>query len=309
MYATDEDASGPDPLVRRFDLGQDPVDYARREILQAKMLRDELLDRAVNEGEAWYPARAFFNQLLYQQAGAVQSVSRFVGGTYVNRDRKGDADAKPPLVPVEAAKQREALKFVLENTFDDNAYDLDPELLAYLATDKFNHWGNSSGSPELPVHSMVMNIQRGAMLSLMNPTTLRRVFDNEVMTSSDEDALTLPELINAVTESIWSEVLSAKANTGKFSNRKPMISSLRRNLQREHLANLIDLSQASGYNGPPRAVQAIASEWLMRMRTATEALLDEGTVGSLDDYTRTHLQESAGRLDAAINAIQTYDGS
>jgi len=308
-YATDEDAWGPDPLVRRFDLGKDPINYAHRQIAQAKNLRDELLDRAVQEGEAWYRARSFFNQLLYQQAGAVNTVSRFIGGTYVHRDRKGDPDARPPLVPVEASKQREALEFVIDNTFYDDAFGLDPELLKYLATDKFNHWGNRSGSPEFPVHSTVMNIQRGVLLSLMNPTTLRRVYDNEVITPSDQDALTLPELVNGVTESIWSEVLKAKPGKKEYTNRKPMISSLRRNLQREYLANLIDLSARGGRFGPPRPVQAIAREWMRNLHENISELLDEKRVDSLDDYTRTHLNECAARLETAINAVEMYDGN
>jgi len=309
VYATDEDASGPDPLARRFDMGKDPVQYAQREVDEAKQLRKEILDRAVKKGEAWYRARSFYNQLLYQQAGSVNSVSRFIGGTYINRDRKGQPDARPPLVPVEAGKQREALQFVIDNTFYDDAYDLDPDLLKYLATDKFNHWGNSSRNPLLPVHSMVMNIQRGALLNLLNPRTLNHVYDNEAMTPEDQDALTIPELMGAVTESIWKEVLDEKMKSRKFTNREPMISSLRRNLQREYIADLIDLSQNIGYSSPPRAAQAIAQEWMNRLNDKIENLLKNKKSDRLDDYTRAHLKECNTRLTTAINAIQTYQGN
>jgi len=309
VFATDEDASGPDPLSRRFDMGKDPLKYAERQIKEAKRLRSEILDRAVKKGEAWYRARSFYNQLLYQQAGAVNSISRFIGGTYVNRDRKGDPNARPPLVPVEAERQRKALQFVINNSFFDESYDLDPDLLKYLATDKFNHWGNSSGSPEFPVHSTIMNIQRGAMLSLLNPTKLRRVYDNESMTPRNDDALTLPELINSLTEAIWQEVLNPSSKSGRYSNRQPMISSLRRNLQREYIANLIDLSQNAGYFGPPRAVQSLSEEWMVKLNDAINNVLNERDAKSLDDYTRAHLKECANRLDTAINAIQTYNGN
>jgi len=309
VYATDEDASGPDPLARRFDMGKDPMEYARREVAQAKQLRKEILDRAVKKGEAWYRARSFYNQLLYQQAGATRSVSRFIGGTYINRDRKGDPNARPPLVPVEADKQREALQFVIDNSFYDEAYDLDPDLLKYLATDKFNHWGNSSGTPVIAIHSMVMNIQRVALLNLLNPTTLNHVYDNETMTAGDQDALTIPELMGAVSESIWKEVLSEKMKSRKYTNRQPMISSLRRNLQREYIADLIDLSQNYGYYGPPRAAQAIAQEWMIKLNDRIENLLKNNKSDRLDDYTRAHLKECNSRLNAAINAVQTYQGN
>ncbi len=306
VYATDEDASGPDPLVRRFDMAKDPIAYAKRQIDQANQLRSNLLDRAVQDGDAWYRARSFYSQLMYQQAGAVNDVTRFIGGTYVNRDRKGDPNARPPLTPVEAAKQREALSFVIDNTFPDSAYDMDPELLQYLSTDKFNHWGNSAGSPELPIHSMVMNIQRGTLFGLMSPTKLRRVYDNELLTPADQDALTLPELMDAVTNAVWSEINGKSKSSAKYSNRQPMISSLRRNLQREYLANLIDLSSQNGFSSTPRAVQSLALESMHELQSDIDNAL---TNQKLDDYTRSHLKECSTRLDNAINAVVSYSGN
>ena len=40
-YATDEDAGGfdPDPLINRFDLGSDPVEFARRRVEMIDQIR------------------------------------------------------------------------------------------------------------------------------------------------------------------------------------------------------------------------------------------------------------------------------
>ncbi len=309
QFATDEDAAGPDPLVRRFDLGSDPIAYGQRQIALVHKLRGELLDRAVKKGEPWYPARQFFNMLLYQQAGAVSMVSRFIGGTYVNRDRKGDPNERPPMVPVEAARERAAFKFVVDNAFRDEAFGLNPDLLAYLATDKQNHWDNYSGSPEFPVHDTVMGVQRGVLLTLMNPTILKRVYDNEFLVPENEDAFTLPELLNGLTEEIWSEVLKSNAANGKYTNRKPMISSLRRNLQREYISNLIDLNEIDGSWGTPRAVQALAMEWMVNLRDRIDKVLKSNNARDLDDYSRSHLQECQQRLSTSIDAIKTYTGN
>lgn len=306
-YATDEDASGPDPLVRRFDLGRDPMDYAQRQVELAKKLRSELLARSVKDGGAWYPARSFFNQLLYQQAGAARIVSRFVGGLYINRDHKGDPDARQPMTPVEADRQREALNWVIDNTFFDEAYGLDPELLRYLATDKFNHWDNYGESPELPIHEMVMSLQVGALWSVMNPSTLTRVYDNEMLVPADEDTLTLPEVINTVSEAVWKEVLDDTVSR-RYTNRQPMISSLRRNLQRQYLSHLVDLSQLYGTYGPPRAVQALSLAWMNRLSDRMGELLDGAAADRLDDYSRSHLAESRTRLQRAIDASVDYLG-
>lgn len=308
-FATDEDTMGPDPLARRFDMGKDPMEYAKRQLMLVTKLRGELLDRAVDDGEAWYPARSFFSMLLFEHLWAVNMVSDFVGATYVSRDRKGTPNARPPLEPVEADKQREALAFVIDNSFSDEAFGLTPEILRYLATDKLVHWGNTDGygQPEFPVHQEIMQFQRTIMLGLMNPSTLRRIYDNELMTAAGDDALTLPEVVGAVTEAVWSEVFSGECD-GTYSNRNPMISSLRRNLQREFLANLVDLSQLRGSYGPPRAVQALALDWMHRLNDKINSIL-ESHGDNLDDYTRTHLSESARRLQAALDAAATYEGS
>lgn len=306
QYATDEDAAGCDPLVRRFDAGQNPLDYTRQTVELVKRLRGELLNRVVKDNQPWYPARQFFMQLLFQQAGAVQTSARFVGGTYVNRDRKGDPNSRPPLVPVEVEQQRAALKFVIDNAFYDAAFGLDPELLQYLATDKFVHFGNSDGvgQPEFPIHNQIMQVQRGALLAILNPTTLRRVFDNELMTPSDKDALTLPEVMKTVTEAVWSEVLQGPPN-GSFSERRPMISTLRANLQREYVADLIDLNESTSA-ALPRPVKSLSAEWMTTLKDKIDGVLKND--GRLDDYTRAHLKECRSRLDAAIKAVDSYTG-
>ena len=96
------------------------------------------------------------------------------------------------------------------------------------------------GESTFPVHDRILGIQASALTMLMNPTTLRRVYDNEQLVPRDQDALTLPEMLDKVQAEVWSEV-GANAE-GEANARKPRISSWRRSLQREHLDRLIDLT-------------------------------------------------------------------
>ena len=43
----------------------------------------------------------------------------WVGGTHVNRVKKGDANTGDPLMPVAVEQQRAALKFIIETAFRD----------------------------------------------------------------------------------------------------------------------------------------------------------------------------------------------
>ena len=134
------------------------------------------------------------------------------------------------------------MKFVIDTSFNDEAYGLTPKLLERMSVDKWLDGGfHSSMSNEAtwPIHDRILGMQASALTWLMNPTTLRRVYDNELRLPEDEDTLTLPELLETVNEAVWTEL--DKECPDDRNDRKPMISSLRRNLQREHMQRLLDL--------------------------------------------------------------------
>ena len=51
-----------------------------------------------------------------------------------------------------------------------------------------------------------MGIQATSLSQLLGPTTLRRIYDNELRLPADEDALTLKEVLDTVTDSVWEEI-------------------------------------------------------------------------------------------------------
>ncbi len=141
----------------------------------------------------------------------------------------------------------------------------------------------------------------------MNATTLRRVYDNEFRVPADQDTLTLPELLNAVRDEIWTE-LDAKPE-GEFSARKPMISSLRRNLQREHMERMIDLTLPS--SGNSAAYKAISNLSVKQLRDLKEKIDQSLKTNSkhMDPYTEAHLSEASHRIEKALDADYIYNQS
>lgn len=309
-YATDEDTGGPDPLARRYDFSKDPLDYARNQMRLAKYHRQRLVEKFVEDGESWAKARRGYEMTLGYQIKALSMMSGWVGGAFVNRDRKGDKNGRVPIEVVPPKMQREALAFIVENSFQDDAFGLTPELLARMTID---HWlDGSAGVREAlsseatwPIHDRIMGIQASALTMLMNPTTMRRVYDNEFRVPDEEDAVTLPELLDALDKAIWGEL--NKPVDGEYSARKPMISSLRRNLQREQLDRLIDLTMPSGGNAA--ANKAISNLSLMHLRALKERIgkLLEGSGEKLDPYTRAHLDESRDLIERTLNSQVIYN--
>jgi len=307
IYATDEDTWGPDPRARRFDNGENPLNYADSQIGLAQHLRDQILEEMVEDGESWSEARKAYDMLLYKQLGAINIASNWIGGSYLNRDKKGDKGDREPITPIEADMQRRALGIVLENTMRDEAFGLSPTLLRRMTVDK---WWDDGGQRYIfddetyPVHDKIASIQAMAMNGVLNPQTLNRVYDNEFRAMEGEDVLTVPEVLTTVRDTVWTELDGGPQ--GSYSARSPYITSLRRNAQREHLNRLIDLSMPSGSGFYTAPVSNLSRMQLRELKgTIDSAMRRKGS--DLDPYSRAHLAEASSLIDRALNAQYLYN--
>jgi hypothetical protein len=304
QYATDEDTSGPDPLARRYDYSKEPLDFAENQMRLVKLYRSQLLEKFVKDGDSWGKARRGYELTLGEQMKAVSMMANWVGGATVNRDKKGDPGNRQSLIPIGAERQRKALAFVFKNAFRDDSFGVTPQILERLTNDKWIDEGmRSMGESTFPIHDRILGYQASALTMLMNPTTLRRVFDNEQLVPQDQDAMTLPELMDKLFAEIWSE-LDVKPE-GEVSARKPRISSWRRNLQREHLERLIDLAMPTDSNAVTKPVTSLALMQLKELKRKIDATL-EGR-NALDSYSLAHLGEAQQRIAKAIDAIYVYN--
>ncbi len=303
VYATDEDTYGPDPLARRYDFSSDPLDYADNQVRVAKYNRKRLIDKLVKDGESWSYVRKGYEMTLGMQMRAVSMMANWLGGAHVYRDKKGDKDGRLPIEVVGAERQRKALAFVIENTFQDEAYDLSEDLLRRMTVDKwFDDRGSVLTDATWPIHDTIMGIQASALTMVMNPTTLRRIYDNEFLVPADQDAVTLPELLDTLTASVWSELQNVGDEA--YTARNPMISSLRRNLQREYLERLIDLSGSSFWG--VEAYKPISNLVCGQLRLLKDTRIKPVLSKRLDPYTRAHLEDAVMKIEKALEAQYIY---
>ena len=300
-YATDEDTGGPDPLARRYDFTKDPLDFAEEQMRLAKHHRERLLTTFIKDGDSWDRIRYGYELVLSLQTRSMSMMSNWIGGAFVNRDKKGDPNGRAPIVVVPVEQQRKALNFVTTNAFHDESFGLTPELTTAMGLDKWSD--NMSSMMEestWPIHDRIMGIQASVLTGLMNPTTLQRVYDNETRVPADQDCLTLPEMLDTVSKSLWTE-LDAKAE-GEYSARKPLISSLRRNIQREHVERLIDLTLPGGASGAAgRAISSLSAEQLRSIVKKIEAA-QAASADKHDPYTTAHLAQIKERITKALDA-------
>jgi hypothetical protein len=321
VYGTDEDVFGSsDPFINRWDMGADPMQFGKDRILLIQSMLGKLADKAVDNGESYARLRLAFNMALRAYGNSAYLTSRHVGGIVVNRDFKGDPNGRDPLVPVQPAKQREALKFLQDNILTDKSFNFPPELLRKLATEKWTHWGTrmSFGSGEFPVNERVLAIQETVLDELLDPTTLARIQNAARLVKPEDKPLMVADIFRGLTDAIFIDLpTDGKAATAKSS-------IVMRNLQRAYLGRLAGMvvgpkDDGSGFlillggssDTPPDA-KSLARKHLRDIgKRIDEALkLDDAAMKKvdgkpLDDAARAFLEESKDRIAKILNANVT----
>ena len=191
----------------------------------------------------------------------------------MNRNHKGDPNGQPPFVVVEPKKQREALELPADQVFGPEAYQLPDKLYDYIGVTHWKHWGmRSQTRPDFALNEIVLMLQDHVLGQIMSPITLSRILDSEAKTPNSQDAFTAAELLQGLTGSIFSEIDGLeKAQNAKFTDRKPAISNLRRNLQQHYFERLADL--AMGSTAVPTDCQTVATVELAGLETRLKQIL------------------------------------
>ncbi len=291
---------GSDPRNMTWDLGANNLNFAESRISLVQDLRDRLIEDVIKDGESWKMARQRLYSLLGTQLYAVYVASNWIGSSYINNDFKGDPGDRAPIEDVPASEQRRALRIVIENAFEDEAFGLTPDLIRHLGRE---YWWDPAEmntimeDPSFNAHDVVGGIQATALTLLMNPTRLRRIYDNEYRAMESGDVLTLAEVVTTVTDSIWAEC--GEQTSKRYSAEAPMVSSFRRNLQREHVGRLIDLALLPDVPSP--ALRTISSMATRELRRIDEMAAAAGN-NSLDPYTDAHLADVRTRIGKALDA-------
>lgn len=300
-YLTDEDTIGPDPLARRYDFSADPYKWALSQMELVKNIRANLLDKYVKDGDSWEKARRGYQKTLNRQRQMIDVMGAWVGGTYVNRVKKGDPNTGDPLVPVEASKQREAITFIFENAFRDEAFGLSPELVNKLTVEKWFSGGPGGMSQSnWPINDQIAATQSLALTLLMNPSTLTRIADNELRKTQDQDALTVPELMRALVDELYVEVDAKKLGKG-WTERNPMVSPFRRNAQSDLTDRLIAI--ANGRASVNRTVRQLAQFHLEQLNARLDAVMKAAKADNVDAYSWAHLSDMQKRVQKALDAV------
>jgi hypothetical protein len=306
-FSTDEDtypADALDPRTNIWDLGDDPLAFAKdRTAYLASLWKNPRFEERIVGPDGEYPVlRRAMDTVLGQYAISLGLAVKYVGGQYFSRNHRGQPDAKDPLVPVPAARQREALDFLSQRAFAADAFSLPPSLLNRMAQDRWSHWGVQNGfnGPirlDYNFNDRAFSIQNALLTALLSPNLLARLREGESHTA---EPFRMSELFDRLTRSVWGEVGGASPAAVKALDGP----GTRRDVQRAYVDKLTAL-MLGNVSGAPDDARALSRLQLVRIDgRISQAMAAKAPLG---DYTRAHFLETRARIKRALEASREAD--
>jgi Met-zincin/Domain of unknown function (DUF5117)/Domain of unknown function (DUF5118) len=273
-----EDAvSAVDPTVLTENIGNDAVAATQCGLKNLDRVMDHLISATTEKGEDFALLEEVYGEIMGHRSRWFSAVAKQIGGVVENRTLGGRGGET--FVRVSEDKQREAVKFLLENAFTTPTKLLNPGIV-----NQFKFSGATS---------TVTSQQRQLLSSLLSASRLARLFDAEVLTG--DKAYTPVELVDDLQAGIFSELKAAG----------PKIDPIRRQLQRSYIdilknefnpptvdagGPLLPGRRSGGFGEPParnselRGVARVALTRLEKeIATAKEKAKDTATVAHLGD--------------------------
>ena len=292
-YGTDIDAEGPaalDPHTNAWDLSSDPLAWAMERTDLIRGLWSRIPDVVLADNVAYEEVTLTFDNALNQYAQALTPILKYIGGQHVYRDHFGDPKGRAPFEAIPLERQRQALTFLARNVFSPEAFQTPSQVVSQFGGLKWQHWGrpdNFQGRQDYPFHEEVVALQNTLLLKLTHPLRLAAMKDGEYKFGEDR-VLGIPELMESLTQSIWTEV-----QEGSYRN----ISGLRRDLQRAYLDLVLVMMTDTSVDLPADA-RSISRLQLKQLAAGIQKFLASSS--DINTYTLAHLEEARARIDRAL---------
>ncbi len=227
-FANDAGAAGPDPGEQSEAIGD--ADAVRATELGVKNIKRiiKLIEPAstTRTGDDYSDMQQLYTRLVGQWGTEMAHVARVVGGAYKTEKRVGQPGAI--YTPVEPARQREALRFLVDNAFATPTYLLEPTIINRL---------EAQGSLD-----RIGNAQARSLTSLLSNDRLQRMLEMEAMATSRREVYPLADMLADLRRGLWRELAGGQT-----------IDLYRRRLQRRYLEMM-----ATKINPPAPTAQQIA---------------------------------------------------
>ena len=267
-FGGEDAAAAVDPTVQTEDLSDDPIAATRYGLMNLDRVVKMLVPATTTYGGDYDELGEMYQAVWDQRNRELGHVAKLVGGVVETRyhaGRGGDA-----FVPVPAAKQAAAVKFLVDNAFTTPKSLIVPDVL---------YRTEPSG-----VQALVLRSQRGLLASLMAPDRIARLQDASAISPSG--AYTVSRMMHDVQNGVWSELMTPS----------PTVDPYRRNLQRAYLEAVQTRLQAEDQSPTPSDLRAVATGDLRELR----ATIGRALLKTTDEDTKAHLMDARATIDRIL---------
>ena len=236
MFANDSEDMrsvgwGIDPRAMINDLTNDPITYSVQRIELVNHAQKELPDKFANKAKSWEEYRNAHKIILREHQRALEVVSRYIGGVYVERSNPQDPNRKEPYTPTPSEEQRRAMSVLSKHAFSSEAFPINASLLSKVQLER--RMFDLRGEHEDPqVHKIILGIQNKVLDHILSAWTLSRITDTQLYGND----YSVYEVIDDLTEAVFLEDMNSE------------VSSIRRNLQTSYVRRLIGILAADYYD-------------------------------------------------------------
>ena len=294
-WSSDEDVQwgegmGVDPRNQQWDLSNDNIGWCQSQMALSHNLIGRVDGRFPRAQASFEDLQVAFGSLVGHIGTCSSIVSRYIGGEYISRARRGDPHAAVPLSPAPRSEQVRAFKVLESNLFSADAWNFSPQLLRSAVMQyRFDDWdGDFAPRHDIPVEDIAASYQRRVIARMFTPVTLQRLDDMQFKYGRGK-TMDLTDLFTWMQSAVYSDVTRPKGGN---------IPLVRRNLQRNY-ASLLSRLANSPVQGEPQDAQALARYMLGELHQQIASSLANN---KLDLLTRAHLASLDTDVDRALHA-------
>jgi len=236
MFANDSESMGYpgygiDPRAMTNDLSSDPIEYSINRINLINHVQDNLPNKLRDKVESWEEYRNAHAVLMRSYDRALNIISRYIGGVYVERSNPQNKVTKDPYSPVPYDYQKKAMYALSEYAFSTEAFPINSELLRLVQIERRDQ--DLRGEQEDPqIHKLILSMQSRVLNHLLNAKTLYRLSD----TGLYGNTYSVDEMMEDLTKAVFS------------GDPRNQVSTIRRNLQVNYVRRLIEIMSQDYYD-------------------------------------------------------------
>ena len=166
---------GIDPRIMIGDQSTDPVNYAKERMDIIRKTYPTLKRKFDVQGESYHAMKDAFMVLNREYANSSRTISRYVGGVYMDRSMSGQVGKNIPFRPVPKNDQKWAMTLLSKYVFAPDAFNIPKELFSYLQYERRGF----SGTRDPNLNDLFLGIQKGILDQLLHKNVLKRITNSE----------------------------------------------------------------------------------------------------------------------------------